>query len=245
MFEATDRWAAELLPPDKPRYFMGIGDPEGILEVIERGVDMFDCVLPTRTARTGSALTWEGRLNLRNAALRPRRAPDRRALRLPGLPALLARLRPAPRQPGGAARPAPPLPAQSTLPDRADSRARARRSSAASSPPTSATRSTGSCAAPRRVPARGSRARRDLVLSGSCSSGRSAAASAPAADAGHARGRRRDHHGGRPATRSSLEVDDEEVAGRDRARGRGCDARSGGAVCGGGPRARSRARARR
>src|SRR5207237_6838917 len=42
--------------------------PEGVLEVIARGVDMFDCVLPTRTARTGSALTWEGRLNLRNAA---------------------------------------------------------------------------------------------------------------------------------------------------------------------------------
>jgi queuine tRNA-ribosyltransferase len=66
MFETT-AWGAELLPPGKPRYFMGIGDPEGILEVIERGVDMFDCVLPTRTARTGSALTWEGRLNLRNA----------------------------------------------------------------------------------------------------------------------------------------------------------------------------------
>jgi queuine tRNA-ribosyltransferase len=46
---------------------MGIGDPEGVLEVISRGVDMFDCVLPTRTARTGSALTSEGRLNLRNA----------------------------------------------------------------------------------------------------------------------------------------------------------------------------------
>jgi queuine tRNA-ribosyltransferase len=66
MFETT-AWAAELLPEEKPRYFMGIGDPEGVLEVIERGVDMFDCVLPTRTARTGSALTWEGRLNLRNA----------------------------------------------------------------------------------------------------------------------------------------------------------------------------------
>ena len=66
MFETTG-WAAPLLPPDKPRYFMGIGDPEGVLEVIERGIDMFDCVLPTRTARTGSALTWEGRLNLRNA----------------------------------------------------------------------------------------------------------------------------------------------------------------------------------
>jgi queuine tRNA-ribosyltransferase len=66
MFETTD-WVADLLPPEKPRYFMGIGDPEGILEVIEAGVDMFDCVLPTRTARTGSALSWEGRLNLRNA----------------------------------------------------------------------------------------------------------------------------------------------------------------------------------
>ena len=66
MFETT-AWATELLPSDKPRYFMGIGDPEGVLEVIARGVDMFDCVLPTRTARTGSALTWEGRLNLRNA----------------------------------------------------------------------------------------------------------------------------------------------------------------------------------
>ena len=66
MFEATTT-AAAFLPEDKPRYFMGIGDPEGVLEVIARGVDMFDCVLPTRTARTGSALTREGRLNLRNA----------------------------------------------------------------------------------------------------------------------------------------------------------------------------------
>ncbi|MBA3383972.1 MAG: tRNA guanosine(34) transglycosylase Tgt [Actinobacteria bacterium] len=66
MFETT-AWATDLLTSDKPRYFMGIGDPEGVLEVIARGVDMFDCVLPTRTARTGSALTWEGRLNLRNA----------------------------------------------------------------------------------------------------------------------------------------------------------------------------------
>jgi queuine tRNA-ribosyltransferase len=66
MFETTE-WATALLPADKPRYFMGIGDPEGILEVIEAGIDMFDCVLPTRTARTGSALTKTGRLNLRNA----------------------------------------------------------------------------------------------------------------------------------------------------------------------------------
>ena len=60
-------WSAPLLPPGRPRYFMGIGDPVGILEVIARGIDMFDCVLPTRLGRTGSALTWEGRLNLRNA----------------------------------------------------------------------------------------------------------------------------------------------------------------------------------
>src|SRR5262249_17419319 len=52
MFDTTD-WLAPQLPAGKPRYFMGIGDPEGILETIEAGVDMFDCVLPTRTARTG------------------------------------------------------------------------------------------------------------------------------------------------------------------------------------------------
>ena len=73
MFETT-RATADRLPRDKPRYFMGIGDPEAILEVIDAGVDMFDCVLPTRTARTGSATTWRGRLNLRNA--RYARDPD-------------------------------------------------------------------------------------------------------------------------------------------------------------------------
>jgi queuine tRNA-ribosyltransferase len=69
-------WAAPLLPDTRPRYFMGIGDAEGILEVVARGIDMFDSVLPTRTARTGSALTATGRLNLRNA----RFARDPRAL---------------------------------------------------------------------------------------------------------------------------------------------------------------------
>jgi queuine tRNA-ribosyltransferase len=63
----TVLWSAPLLPANRPRYFMGIGDPAGILEVVARGIDMFDCVLPTRLGRTGSALTWEGRLNLRNA----------------------------------------------------------------------------------------------------------------------------------------------------------------------------------
>ncbi len=60
--------AGPALPADRPRYFMGIGDPEGIVEVIASGIDLFDCVLPTRLGRTGAALTWEGRLNLRNAA---------------------------------------------------------------------------------------------------------------------------------------------------------------------------------
>jgi queuine tRNA-ribosyltransferase len=63
-------WTAPALARDKPRYFMGIGDPVGILGVVARGVDLFDCVLPTRTARTGSALTWSGRLNMRNARFR-------------------------------------------------------------------------------------------------------------------------------------------------------------------------------
>jgi queuine tRNA-ribosyltransferase len=66
MVEAVE-WAAPMLPADRPRYFMGIGDPEGILDVIARGIDMFDCVLPTRMGRTGTALTSQGRLNLRNA----------------------------------------------------------------------------------------------------------------------------------------------------------------------------------
>jgi queuine tRNA-ribosyltransferase len=61
---------ARELPARKPRYFMGIGDPVGILQVIALGVDMFDCVLPTRLARHGMALTAEGRLNLKNASHR-------------------------------------------------------------------------------------------------------------------------------------------------------------------------------
>jgi queuine tRNA-ribosyltransferase len=71
--EAVERFAP-LLPEKRPRYFMGIGDAPGLLEVIERGIDMFDCVLPTRLGRTGSALTSEGRLNLKNA--RFARDPD-------------------------------------------------------------------------------------------------------------------------------------------------------------------------
>ncbi len=93
-------WAAPALAPDKPRYFMGIGDPVGILEVVGRGVDMFDCVLPTRTARTGSALTWNGRLNLRNARFRNDPAPLDDGLLLPGVREVLACVHPPPRDPG-------------------------------------------------------------------------------------------------------------------------------------------------
>jgi queuine tRNA-ribosyltransferase len=63
----TTSLATSLLPADRVRYFMGIGDPEGLIEVIRRGVDMFDCVLPTRTARMGTAFTSMGRVNIRNA----------------------------------------------------------------------------------------------------------------------------------------------------------------------------------
>ncbi len=55
------------LPDDRPRYLMGVGTPEDILEAVARGVDMFDCVLPTRVARNGGLLTHQGRLNIRNA----------------------------------------------------------------------------------------------------------------------------------------------------------------------------------
>jgi queuine tRNA-ribosyltransferase len=66
MFDATG-WAAPLLPEHKPRYFMGIGDAEGILRVIGAGIDMFDCVLPTRCARNGLLFTSRGKLVIRNA----------------------------------------------------------------------------------------------------------------------------------------------------------------------------------
>jgi queuine tRNA-ribosyltransferase len=56
-----------MLPEDKPRYLMGVGTPQDIIEAIARGIDMFDCVMPTRSGRHCQAFTWQGRLNLRNA----------------------------------------------------------------------------------------------------------------------------------------------------------------------------------
>jgi len=65
MFKAVD-CTVPLLPKDKPRYLMGVGPPEDILDAVERGVDMFDCVMPTRNARNGSLFTSQGRLNIKN-----------------------------------------------------------------------------------------------------------------------------------------------------------------------------------
>ncbi|MCX6146543.1 MAG: tRNA guanosine(34) transglycosylase Tgt [Candidatus Kapabacteria bacterium] len=59
--------STEILPKDKPRYLMGVGTPANILEAIERGIDMFDCVLPTRNARNGQIFTTRGKVNIRNS----------------------------------------------------------------------------------------------------------------------------------------------------------------------------------
>jgi len=69
MYNMID-WAIKYLPLDKPRYLMGVGDPIDLLEGVERGVDMFDCVLPTRLARHANAFTRKGKINLRNLKFR-------------------------------------------------------------------------------------------------------------------------------------------------------------------------------
>ncbi|WP_421738291.1 tRNA guanosine(34) transglycosylase Tgt [Caulobacter sp.] len=66
MCEVLD-YAPDLLPADKPRYLMGVGKPIDLVEAVARGVDMFDCVLPTRSGRHGQAWTWDGAINLKNA----------------------------------------------------------------------------------------------------------------------------------------------------------------------------------
>jgi queuine tRNA-ribosyltransferase len=60
-------FAAPMLPSDKPRYLMGVGKPDDLVEAVLRGIDMFDCVLPTRSGRTGQAFTADGPINIRNA----------------------------------------------------------------------------------------------------------------------------------------------------------------------------------
>ena len=66
MFEVLDE-IVQFMPIDKPRYLMGVGTPSDILGAVKNGIDMFDCVMPTRSGRTGLAFTWEGKLNLKNS----------------------------------------------------------------------------------------------------------------------------------------------------------------------------------
>ena len=64
-----------IMPEDKPRYLMGVGTPSDILGAVRRGVDMFDCVLPTRSGRTGLAFTWNGKINIRNSEYKKDNTP--------------------------------------------------------------------------------------------------------------------------------------------------------------------------
>ncbi len=74
MFATLD-FAPGQLPVDRPRYLMGVGKPDDLVGAVERGVDMFDCVLPTRSGRNGQAFTWNGALNMRNARFAEDTAP--------------------------------------------------------------------------------------------------------------------------------------------------------------------------
>jgi queuine tRNA-ribosyltransferase len=74
MFEVLD-YAADFLPQDKPRYLMGVGKPSDIVGAVARGIDMFDCVIPTRSGRTGQAFTREAAINIRNAKYRTDEKP--------------------------------------------------------------------------------------------------------------------------------------------------------------------------
>jgi queuine tRNA-ribosyltransferase len=74
MFDMIAR-TAPLLPTDRPRYLMGVGTPLDILGAVARGIDMFDCVMPTRAGRTAQAFTRRGTLNLRNAKFRDDAGP--------------------------------------------------------------------------------------------------------------------------------------------------------------------------
>ena len=66
MFDVLD-YIKDHMPNDKPRYLMGVGTPADILGAVKRGIDMFDCVLPSRSGRTGLAFTWNGRINIKNS----------------------------------------------------------------------------------------------------------------------------------------------------------------------------------
>ena len=74
MFE-TVKHIASKMPENKPRYLMGVGTPSDILGAINEGVDMFDCVMPTRSGRTGLAFTWQGKINLKNSIYKNDKSP--------------------------------------------------------------------------------------------------------------------------------------------------------------------------
>ena len=65
----------DYLPKNKPRYLMGVGTPSDILGAINEGIDIFDCVLPTRSGRTGLAFTWDGKINLKNSKYKNDESP--------------------------------------------------------------------------------------------------------------------------------------------------------------------------
>ena len=86
------------MPQERPRYLMGVGRPEDLVAAVLRGIDMFDCVMPTRHARNGHLFTSTGVINIRNSAHQARPGTGRSGLRLLYLPAFQPRL-PAPPRP--------------------------------------------------------------------------------------------------------------------------------------------------
>ena len=86
MFETLAPLASEYMPKHKPRYLMGVGNPTTLVRGVGVGIDMFDCVLPTRTGRMGTAFSSEGRLNFRNARFAHDEVPS-----IPPAPARCAR----------------------------------------------------------------------------------------------------------------------------------------------------------
>ena len=74
MFE-TLKGITSLMPENKPRYLMGVGTPSDILGAVKEGIDMFDCVMPTRSGRTGLAFTWNGKINLKNSRYKSDKSP--------------------------------------------------------------------------------------------------------------------------------------------------------------------------
>ena len=74
MYDTVEH-TTQYMPKDKPRYLMGVGTPEDLIENIERGIDMFDCVMPTRNARNGTLFTSFGKLNIKGAKYKEDESP--------------------------------------------------------------------------------------------------------------------------------------------------------------------------